>query len=311
MSNQETQSQLSSSADCLNSVPSVQRITARSAEIGGTLPVNRVLPTRQRRLIGAWCFLDHAGPARFAPGEGMHVGAHPHTCLQTFTWMIEGEVLHRDSLGNEQIIRPGEVNLMTAGRGISHTEDSLPDASALHAAQLWIALPKAQGDCPPAFAHYPDLPRWTADGVGHCLLVGDYASRSSAVQVYSPLLAIDLVSAQGGPLALQLNPQFEHGILLLEGELSIGTEVFSENQLGYIGCGHEELKVHLAPGCHAILLGGEPFADEILMFWNFVGYNKAQIAQAWRDWQAGDARFGRVPGYTGQPLAAPALPWRG
>lgn len=311
MSNQENQSHLSSSKDCLDAVPSVQRITARGAQIGGNLSVNRVLPTRQRRLIGAWCFLDHAGPARFAAGEGMHVGAHPHTCLQTFTWMIEGEVLHRDSLGNEQVIRPGEVNLMTAGHGIAHTEDSLPSANALHAAQLWIALPQAQGDCAPAFAHYPDLPRWCADGAEHCLLVGDYAERSSPVQVHSALLAIDLSSAQGGPLRLALNPQFEHGILLLEGELSIGTEVFSENQLGYIGCGHDELKMHLAPGCRAILLGGEPFADEILMFWNFVGYSKAQIAQAWRDWNAADPRFGRVPGYAGQPLEAPALPWRG
>jgi len=311
MSNQETQSQLSSSADCLDAVPSVQRIKARSAEIGGSLTVNRVLPTRQRRLIGAWCFLDHAGPARFAAGEGMHVGAHPHTCLQTFTWMIEGEVLHRDSLGNEQVIRPGEVNLMTAGRGISHTEDSLPSAKALHATQLWIALPKALGDCAPAFAHYPDLPRWSAGGAEHCLLVGEYAARHSPVQVHSPLLAIDLSSAQGGPAQLELNPHFEHGILLLEGELSIGTEVFSENQLGYIGRGHDELKVHMAPGCRAIVLGGEPLTDEILMFWNFVGYSKAQIAQAWRDWQAGDPRFGSVPGHNGQPMAAPALPWRG
>ncbi|GAA6132257.1 pirin family protein [Halopseudomonas sabulinigri] len=310
MSNQDVDCKLSSSAVCADSAPGVQRITARSAEIGGNLPVNRVLPTRQRRLIGAWCFLDHAGPAHFAAGEGMHVGAHPHTCLQTFTWMIEGEVLHRDSLGNEQIIRPGEVNLMTAGRGITHTEDSLASTDRLHAAQLWIALPQALGDCAPAFAHYPELPRWQAQGVEHSLLVGVYAGQESPVEVHSPLLAMDLASTAGGALQLDLNAQFEHGILLLEGELSIGTEVFSENQLGYIGRGHENLKLQMSPGCRAILLGGEPFADEILMFWNFVGYSKPQIAQAWRDWQAGDPRFGRVPGHDGQPLAAPALPWR-
>lgn len=310
MSNQETSSQLSSSADCSDTVPSIQRVAARSAEIGGTLPVNRVLPTRQRRLIGAWCFLDHAGPARFAAGEGMHVGAHPHTCLQTFTWMIAGEVMHRDSLGNQQVIRPGEVNLMTAGRGIAHTEDSMPDSQQLHAAQLWIALPQTLADCAPAFAHYPELPRWTVEGVEHSLLVGKYAGHTSPVQVHSPLMAVDLATQQGGTLQLNLNPQFEHGILLLEGELSIGTEVFSENELGYLGCGHDQLKLQLAPGCRAILLGGEPLDAEILMFWNFVGYSKAHIAQAWRDWQAGDARFGTVPGYSGQPLPAPALPWR-
>ena len=115
-------------------MPPIERITPRSADLGEGLHVRRALPTRARRMIGAWCFLDHAGPVDFAPGGGMHVGAHPHTALQTFTWLIDGEVLHRDSLGNEQVIRPGQVNLMTAGHGIVHTEDSLPDALRLHAA---------------------------------------------------------------------------------------------------------------------------------------------------------------------------------
>lgn len=128
---------------------SLVRIAARNADLGDGMTVRRVLPSRQQRMVGAWCFLDHAGPVDFPAGRGMHVGAHPHIGLQTFTWLIEGEVLHRDSLGNEQIIRPGQVNLMTAGRGVVHTEDSLRDGSRLHAAQLWIALPAAAQDCPP------------------------------------------------------------------------------------------------------------------------------------------------------------------
>ena len=158
----------------------LERIAPRAADLGDGLVVRRVLPTRQRRMVGAWCFLDHAGPIDFAPGGGMHVAAHPHTCLQTFTWLIEGEVLHRDSLGNEQVIRPGQVNLMTAGHGIVHTEDSAPGARRLHAAQLWIALPPELADCPPAFEHYPDLPRWQDAGCTLTLLAGRAGLRLSA-----------------------------------------------------------------------------------------------------------------------------------
>ena len=135
-----------------------QRYSSRLSVIGEDTRVARALPHRARRTVGAWCFLDHAGPVQFAPGKGMHVGAHPHIGLQTFTWLIEGEVVHRDSLGNEQVIRPGQVNLMTAGRGIAHTEDSVLDGTRLHAAQLWIALPEGERRRSPAFENYPDLP---------------------------------------------------------------------------------------------------------------------------------------------------------
>ena len=141
-----------------------QRIASRHADLGGGFSIARALPTAARRTVGAWCFLDHAGPARFPPGRGMQVGPHPHIGLQTFTWMIEGEVLHHDSLGNRQVIRPGEVNLMTAGRGIAHSEESVGDAGAVHAAQLWIALPEAHRHGEPAFVHHARLPVLDADG---------------------------------------------------------------------------------------------------------------------------------------------------
>lgn len=175
-----------------NSPTPLQRITSRIKDVGG-IPVSRAIPVKERRLIGAWCFLDHAGPSVLKQDNGgFRVVPHPHTCLQTFTWMLEGEVLHRDSLGYEQIIRPGQVNLMTAGHGIAHTEESVPGFPRLHAAQLWIALPEAVKDMPPRFDHYPTLPVWDADGIRHTLLAGDYASYHAPTLCFSDLLGVDL-----------------------------------------------------------------------------------------------------------------------
>ncbi|RHW20550.1 pirin family protein [Pseudomonas jilinensis] len=312
MSNHESDCQLSDSRDCPSAaeIPEVELISARTAEIGGSLPVSRVLPTRQRRLIGAWCFLDHAGPAHFGPDEGMHVGAHPHTCLQTFTWMIEGEVLHRDSLGNEQVIRPGQVNLMSAGRGIVHTEDSLPDSGVLHAAQLWIALPEALADSDPAFEHYPDLPCWEEQGCELTLLVGELLGRQSPVRVHTPLFAADLASVSACQVILPIREDFEYGLLVLEGEAWIGHENVEVNELAYLGPGHSGMQLHLSMHSRALLVGGAPFGEDILMWWNFVGHSKDYIIQAQHDWESGQARFGEVPGSDGQRLTAPKLPWK-
>jgi redox-sensitive bicupin YhaK (pirin superfamily) len=305
--------QPSSSLDCLhmNGEKILQRVVARSAEIGGGISVNRLLPSRQRRTIGAWCFLDHAGPAVFASGAGMHVGPHPHIGLQTFTWMIEGEAVHRDSLGNVQVIRPGQVNLMTAGRGISHTEDSASDQGTLHAAQLWIALPPEAKDCAPAFDHYPDLPQWDENGCRYTLLAGQYKHRNAPARIYSALVGIDLYSRQGAAIELDLDPAFEYGLMLLEGGAQISGESFTVNELAYLGCGAQTLQCQLSAGSRAILIGGEPLKEEIQIWWNFVGHSKAEIAQAHRDWEAAGARFGRIEGYEGGALAAPAFPWPG
>lgn len=310
MSTPATPNELSISSDCPRPGGgyAIQRLTSRSAEIGGGVSVNRLLPSRQRRMIGAWCFLDHAGPASFATDAGMRVGPHPHTGLQTFTWMIEGEVLHRDSLGHVQVIRPGQVNLMTAGQGIAHTEESLPGAQRLHAAQLWIALPSTVSGCEPAFDHYPDLPVWD-DGARFTLLAGSWGPYTAPTRLHSPLVGVDLSCAREVRLNLPLNPAFEYGILPLEGWVEIGGERFATNELAYLGAGAETLDIRFAAGTRALLLGGEPFAEEILVWWNFVGHSKAEIAQAQRDWETGHARFGRVEGYDGAPLVAPPLPW--
>lgn len=287
----------------------IQRIAGRPSDIGEGMTVLRALPTRQRRMVGAWCFLDHLGPLEFPAGRGMHVGAHPHTGLQTFTWLIEGEVLHRDSLGNEQIIRPGQVNLMTAGRGVVHTEDSLQEGQRLHAAQLWIALPAEEADCAPAFAHYPELPCWDDNGCRFTLLAGSFAGRTMSGDFRTPLLGVDAYSAPGARLELPLNPAFEHGILILEGQVRIDDEAFATDEFAYLSNGTERLDIELAAGTRILLLGGVPFGEPVLMWWNFVGFSKTGITQAQREWESGDPRFGRVAGDAGRRLVAPPLPW--
>ncbi|HUH40465.1 MAG TPA: pirin family protein [Castellaniella sp.] len=286
----------------------IQRIASRHAEIGGALAVNRLLPSRHRRMIGAWCFLDHAGPAEFAPGGGMRVGPHPHIGLQTFTWMIAGEVLHRDSLGHEQILRPGQVNLMTAGRGIAHTEESLTDETRLHAAQLWIALPQDQQNRAPAFEHHPDLPQWPEQGCVLTLLAGDWGRHHAPTQLHSPLVGLELQCIGGAQLILDLRPDFEYGLMVLEGSVTIDQEVFKADELAYFGAGRPRLALGLAAGTRVIFVGGLPFAHPIHMWWNFVAHDRADIRQAQRDWENGDARFGEVAGYDGARLTAPTLP---
>lgn len=289
----------------------IERISARAAELGEGLRIHRALPTRQRRMVGAWCFLDHVGPVTLSAGQGMHVGAHPHTGLQTFTWMMEGQILHRDSLGSEQLIRPGQVNLMTAGRGIAHTEDSLPGEAQLHAAQLWIALPPELADAEPTFQHYPRLPSWLDQGIEFTLLVGEFASQTAPTEVHSPLVGVDLRAAAGAHAVLSLNPGFEYGILPLQGRIHIGGESFESGDFAFLGQHLSELPLDMEENARALLLGGEPFATPITMWWNFVGLSKAYVAQAQADWEAGLSRFGPVVGGEDRRIPAPKIPWAG
>lgn len=293
----------------------MKRIELRSADLGEGMLVKRALPSRQQRMVGAWCFLDHAGPVHFAPGKGMHVGAHPHTALQTFTWLIDGEVLHKDSLGNELIIRPGQVNLMTAGRGIVHTEDSVVDGGRLHAAQLWIALPETLADCEPDFAHYPELPMWHAGSVQFTLLAGSYGEFKAPTALHSPIMGMDLFSVSGGAATLQLNPEFEYGFLPLTEQVKVQGETYSTDEFAYLEKGGSTLELELGVDSRVLLLGGVPFDQPVQMWWNFVGYSKEAIAAAQRDWEHGDSRFGDVKdptSLTGKALrlTAPVLPWK-
>ncbi len=287
----------------------IQHIPVRHAEVGG-IPINRALPTRGRRTVGPWCFLDHAGPAVFTgSAAGMDVGPHPHIGLQTFTWMIEGEVLHRDSLGSEQVIRPGQVNLMTAGRGITHTEQSTGTPRRLHAAQLWIALPAAQAAMMPRFDHYPDLPQWRQAGVNHTLLIGEWQQYRSPVFSVSPLIAMDLQWQEDGKLQLPLRDDFEMGFLPLIGTFTLNDETCSPDEFAYLGIKRSALELSANKGSRGLLIGGVPLNEDIVIWWNFVAHDKNEIAQAQQDWQQGNARFSDVPGYNGPRMVAPELPW--
>ncbi|MBV1776475.1 pirin family protein [Burkholderiaceae bacterium DAT-1] len=286
-----------------------QRIQPPRNDLGEGMMVIRALPTRHQRTVGAWCFLDHIGPVDFPADRGMHVGAHPHIGLQTFTWLIEGTIHHRDSLGNDMIIRPGEVNLMTAGHGISHTEDSPEHGQRLHAAQLWIALPADQHDCPPAFEHHAALPAWSEYGARFTLLAGKFGDRQSPAGVRSPLIGLDIVADSNASLTLPLNPAFEYGLLPLVGEVEVASQRLDQDEFAYIPAGQASLSLTLPAGHRALLLGGEPLQDELIMWWNFVGFSKDTIRSAQTEWEQGSARFGQIGDDSARRLVAPPLPW--
>ncbi|HET7931145.1 MAG TPA: pirin family protein [Rhodanobacteraceae bacterium] len=283
----------------------LERTETRNAEVGDGLIVRRALPSKTRRMVGAWCFLDHLGPVAYPAGGGLNVGPHPHIGLQTFTWMIEGEVVHRDSLGNEQTIAPGQVNLMTAGAGISHSEDSPPGRGGrAHAVQLWIALDAAHRHGSPAFRNYPTLPVIERDGCSITLLVGALDGRQSPVEVFSPLLGVDVALQRATTLAVPLDPAFEHAVLVLEGEVSIAGESFAPGVFGYLGSGRSNVSLQCAAPARVVLIGGAPFGEEILLWWNFVARTQQEMADAVHDWNHG-TRFGEVHGSPSRRLLAP------
>ena len=285
-----------------------ERIAPRKGSLGEGMEIARALPTRQRRMIGTWCFLDHLGPVAFPAEQGMHVGAHPHTRLQTFTWMIEGEILHRDSLGSEQVIRAGQVNLMTAGYGISHTEDSVQAGQRLHAAQLWIALPEAVADQSPTFTHYPKVPQWVEQGSTWSLMAGRYAGYQAPTKLFSPLLGLEVLAGEEvAEIELSLQAEFEYGLIALEGGFTFQGQSLLQDELVYVASGNITLKVQLQAHTRLLMLGGEPFAEKVTMWWNFLGTDLAAIRSYRMQWEEGNARFGTVAHSTGR-LPAPALP---
>ena len=302
--------ELSHSDDCVKYVNQfIQNFQLRRAEIGQGTVIKRALPSRQKRMIGAWCFLDHAGPVTFEAGQGLDVGPHPHIGLQTFTWMIEGTMLHSDSLGTtNQLIQPKQVNLMTAGRGISHTEVAPANETKMHAAQLWIALPDDKLQIDPAFNHYPELPVIHQSGIEFTVLVGEYLNITSPVQVYTDLLGVDLYAAENAQSTLPLNPQFEYGFMALEGTARINGHELTEDNMVLLEPGLSQVDIEISANSRALLLGGEPFESPILLWWNFVGRSYEEIKAAREQWVAQDPRFGTIPSYLGERLKAPELP---
>lgn len=309
MSDLEPQCQASASRDCPPSAgtPVLERIPARASVIGKDFTIRRALPSRQRRMVGAWCFLDQAGPVTYGAGQGLRVGPHPHIGLQTFTWMIDGEIMHRDSLGYEQVIRPGQVNLMTAGRGIVHAEDAVTDdPGRLHAAQLWIALPDAERQREPSFHHYPDLPVLEWGGFIVTVLAGTAFGQTAPAAIFSPLVGVDLACAGPAQTLVPLNPAFEHAVLVLSGALEVEGETLEPGTLLYLGTARAQLALQSQTAARLLLIGGEPFEEEILLWWNFVARNREEMVTATADWNGG-RMFGTVNGSPSPRLVAPDL----
>lgn len=285
----------------------LESLATRYAELGGGMTVRRALPNRGRRLIGAWCFLDHFGPFKVAGGSRLDVPPHPHIGLQTVTWLVSGEVLHRDSLENEQLIRPGQLNLMTAGRGIAHSEESPDGASGeLHGVQLWLALPDRDRGCEPAFHHHAKLPATESGAARLTVFAGAHGDLESPARVYSPVVGMELDVAADDNLDLPLNPGFEHGILVLDGALNCGRQRLDRGTLFYAAPGRRALALEARGGTRAIVVGGEPMHESVLLWWNFVARSASEMREAREDWEA-HRRFGPVSRYPGERLNAPEL----
>jgi redox-sensitive bicupin YhaK (pirin superfamily) len=312
----------------------------RDVPLGGprAMTVRRTLPQRERSLIGPWCFVDHYGPDPVSHG-GMTVPPHPHTGLQTVSWLFEGEIEHRDSAGSHAMVRPGELNLMTAGRGIQHSEVSTTSTSEggstsgggstseggpssasgtagmLHGAQLWVALPDAYRGMPPFFEHYAPLP-FVFDGVTVRVFLGTLLGESSPATVFSPIVGAQLDLPARASIELPVDIEFEHGVLLDVGSVAIDGLDLPLSHLSFTAVGAASIHLEAGDnGARLLLIGGAPFGESIVMWWNFIGRSHDEIVQFRNEWQrdviAGvdpAGPFGAIPEYPGSPLPAPEMP---
>ncbi|MER6961953.1 pirin family protein [Streptomyces sp. NPDC000618] len=287
--------------------PVRELLKPREASLGSTV-VRRLLPNLGRRMVGAWCFVDHYGPDDIADEPGMQVPPHPHMGLQTVSWLHEGEILHRDSVGSVRTLRPRQLGLMTAGRAIAHAEQStVPHPRLLHGAQLWVALPDAHRNVPPAFEHHPDLPVVTAAGLTATVVLGGLDGAVSPGTTYTPLVGADLALDEGADVRLPVERDFEYAVLTMSGATEVDGVRLDPGSMLYLGSGRSELPLRALSDAGLLLLGGEPFDEKIIMWWNLIGRTQEEIAEGREAWMSGD-RFGTVRGYDGAPLPAPALP---
>jgi len=276
----------------------VERIfQSRSHDIGG-LVVGRVLPYVERRMVGPFIFLDHMGPASMAAGQAIDVRPHPHIGLSTLTYLFEGEIFHRDNLGNAVEITPGAVNWMTAGRGIAHSErSSAQERSAphrLHGLQFWVALPKKDEEIAPEFSHYPAdaVPKLSQGDAELRVIAGDAYGVRSPVKVYSPLFYVDVRLKAGARLELP-NAYSDQAVYVIDGTLEIESAEVGARTMVVFNPG-SKVALRAVSAAQIVLLGGEPFAEPRHIWWNFVSSSAERIEQAKNDWKAG--RFARIPG---------------
>lgn len=289
-------------------------VIPRTHDLGGGFEVRRALPHKDRRMVGPFVFLDQMGPHVFHAGEGIDVRPHPHIGLATVTYLLDGQIRHRDSLGTVQDIKPGEVNWMTAGKGIVHSERTGPDVRAagsnLFGLQCWVALPQAKEECDPAFAHVgsQELPILDGDGATARIIAGSYFGKTAPVPVQSPLFYVDLVLQPGARLTMPAEYP-EQALYVVDGTLDLGRDGrFERGQLLVLKPG---ATVTLAAtenrGARVMLLGGEPMDGPRYLTWNFVSSSSDRIEQAKEDWKA--QRFPQVPGET-EFIPLPDLPGR-
>jgi quercetin 2,3-dioxygenase len=289
--------------------PALDLLPGREVLLGESTHVRRLLPTLGRRMVGAWAFVDHYGPDDVTTSSGMQVAPHPHTGLQTVSWLLEGEVHHRDSVGSDVVFGPGQLALMTAGHGIAHSEQSpAVHPRFLHGAQLWVALPDAHREVAPQFEHHATLPGFTSDGLTTTVLMGSVADATSPGTAYSPLMGADLKLTPGADVELPLEPDFEYAVLAAGGSATVEGAPVAHGSMLYLGTGRRTVRLQADEAASLLLLGGEPFEEQLVMWWNFVGRSGEEIADYAELWNAEDDRFGVVVGYDGDRLPAPSLP---
>jgi redox-sensitive bicupin YhaK (pirin superfamily) len=288
-------------------------LAPRTVPLGGprAMPVLRTLPQRRRSLLGAWCAADHYGPLDVVRSGGMDVPPHPHTGLQTVSWLFSGEIEHRDSAGVRALIRPGELNVMTAGAGICHSEVSTPTSTTVEGFQLWVALPARDRNTARAFEHYVPEPI-RSPGATIRVFMGKLPAVGprSPVHAFTPLLGAQIDVAPHVRISVDIDSAFEHGVLVGEGVIEVVGTVLSRGEMVYQGPRRMTVAFsNPGPGvARVLLLGGVPFAEELVMWWNFVGRNHQDIV-TYRDlWERHDARFGDVQGYEGSVSRLPAPP---
>jgi redox-sensitive bicupin YhaK (pirin superfamily) len=263
----------------------------------GEFTVRRSLPDPRRQRVGPFIFFDHMGPAEFPPDTGVNVRAHPHIGLATVTYLFEGEILHRDSLGCVQAIRPGAVNWMTAGKGIVHSEKVTPEIKAsgqkLHGLQVWVALPGDKEEIEPRFEHYPDeeIPWVELDGARVRIVIGSAYGANSPVKTESETLYVEVNIEAGGSLELPLTEEL--GVYVVDGSVNLGGETVSDGVLAVLK-NNSSASISSAGGARAMIIGGATLPGERILWWNFVSSSRERMEQAKKDWR--ERRFPEVPG---------------
>lgn len=288
----------------------IRILKAREVPLGGprAMTVRRTLPHRDRSFVGAWCFVDHYGPRDVAGSGGMDVPPHPHTGLQTVSWLFAGEIEHRDSGGVHAMVRPGEVNLMTSGSGIAHSEVSTTATSVLHGVQLWIVLPEADRKMPRDFQHYAAPAIIVETGITVRVFIGSLIGTSSPITTRTPLLGAEVRLAAGTSWTIPVDSTFEHAILIDEGHVRFRDDHVERYDLAIIDAGREVLTIEALADTRLLLLGGKPSDEQIVMWWNFIGRDHDQIVKFREEWQSHAPRFGDVSGYRGKTARLPAPP---